>query len=65
MISWLPGGGGLIHTRSNRPLQVGSFRVVSAAVCVGAVAAGSVCSRTSSTPVATWFWQTEGCVRSV
>jgi hypothetical protein len=62
-ISWLPGGGGLTapHTRSNRPLWTTSFRVVSAVV--GALELRLLVvfvPRTSSTPVATWFWQTEG-----
>jgi hypothetical protein len=62
-ISWLLGGGGLTapHTRSNRPLWTASFRVVSAVVgaCVFRLLVVFV-PRTSSTPVATWFWQTEG-----
>jgi hypothetical protein len=62
-ISWLPGGGGLTapYTRSNRPLWTASFRVVSAVVgaCVLRLLVVFV-PRTSSTPVATWFWQTEG-----
>jgi hypothetical protein len=62
-ISWLPGGGGLTapHTRSNRPLWTAGFRVVSAVVgaCVLRLLVVFV-PRTSSTPVATWFWQTEG-----
>jgi hypothetical protein len=62
-ISWLPGGGGLTdpHTRSNRPLWIASFRVVSAVVgaCVLRLLVVFV-PRTSSTPVATWFWQKEG-----
>jgi hypothetical protein len=62
-ISWLPDGGGLTapHTRSNRPLWTASFRVVSAVVgaCVLRLLVVFV-PRTSSTPVATWFWQTEG-----
>jgi hypothetical protein len=59
----LPGGGGLTapYTRSNRPLWTAGFRVVSAVVgaCVLRLLVGFV-PRTSSTPVATWFWQTEG-----
>jgi hypothetical protein len=62
-ISWLPGGGGLTapYTRSNRPLWTDGFRVVSAVVgaCVLRLLVEFV-PRTSSTPVATWFWQTEG-----
>jgi hypothetical protein len=65
-ISWLPGGGGLTapYTRSNRPLWTAGFRVVSAVVgaCVLRLLVVFV-PRTNSTPVATWFWQTE--VRSV
>jgi hypothetical protein len=61
--SWLPGGGGLTapYTRSNRPLWLAGFRVVSAVVaaCVLWLLVEFV-PRTSSTPVATWFWQTEG-----
>jgi hypothetical protein len=59
----LPGGGGLTapHTLSNRPLQTASSRVVSAAVCVKKLRLLVVfVPRTNSTPVATWFWQTEG-----
>jgi hypothetical protein len=59
----LPGGGGLTapYTRSNRPLWTAGFRVVSAAVgaCVLKLLVEFV-PRTSRTPVATWFWQTEG-----
>jgi hypothetical protein len=59
----LPGGGGLTapYTRSNRPLWTADFRVVSAVVgaCVVRLLVEFV-PRTSSTPVATWFWQTEG-----
>jgi hypothetical protein len=59
----LPGGGGLTapYTRSNRPLWTAGFRVVSAVVgaCVLRLLVVFV-PRTSSTPVATWFWQTEG-----
>jgi hypothetical protein len=62
-ISWLPGGGGLTapYTRSNRPLWTAGFRVVFAVVgaCVLRLLVVFV-PRTSSTPVATWFWQTEG-----
>jgi hypothetical protein len=62
-ISWLSGGGGLTapYTRSNRPLWTASFRVVSAVVgvCVLRLLVVLV-PRTISTPVATWFWQTEG-----
>jgi hypothetical protein len=59
----LPGGGGLTapYTRFNRPLWTAGFRVVSAVVgaCVLTLLVVFV-PRTSSTPVATWFWQTEG-----
>jgi hypothetical protein len=59
----LPGGGGLTtpYTRSNRPLWLAGFRVVNAVVgaCVLRLLVEFV-PRTSSTPVATWFWQTEG-----
>jgi hypothetical protein len=59
----LPGGGGLTapYTRSNCPLWTAGFRVVSAVVgaCVLRLVVVFV-PRTSSTPVATWFWQTEG-----
>jgi hypothetical protein len=59
----LPGGGGLTapYTRSNRPLWIAGFRVASAVVgaCVLRLLVVFV-PRTSSTPVATWFWQTEG-----
>jgi hypothetical protein len=62
-ISWLPGGGGLTapYTRSNRPLWTAGFQVVSAVVgaCVLRLLVVFV-PRTSSTPMATWFWQTEG-----
>jgi hypothetical protein len=62
-ISWLPSGGGLTapHTRSNRPLWTAGFRGVSAVVgaCVLRLLVVFV-PRTSRTPVATWFWQTEG-----
>jgi hypothetical protein len=49
------------HTRSNRPLWTAGFRVVSTVVgaCVLRLLVVFV-PRTSSTPVATWFWQTEG-----
>jgi hypothetical protein len=62
-ISWLPGGGGLTapYTRSNRPLWTAGFRVVSAVVgACGLRLLVVFVPRTSSTPVATWFWQTEG-----
>jgi hypothetical protein len=56
-------GGGLTapYTRSNRPLWTAGFRVVSAVVgvCVLRLLVVLV-PRTSSTPVATWFWKTEG-----
>jgi hypothetical protein len=59
----LPDGGGLTapHTRSNRPLWTADFRVVSAVMgaCVLRCLVVFV-PRTSSTPVATGFWQTEG-----
>jgi hypothetical protein len=59
----LPGGGGLTapYTWSNRPLWTADFRVVSAVMgaCVLRLLVVFV-PRTSSTPVATWFWQTEG-----
>jgi hypothetical protein len=62
-ISWLPGRGGLTapHTRSNRPLCTVGFRVVSTVVgaCVLRLLVVFV-PKTSSTPMATWFWQTEG-----
>jgi hypothetical protein len=62
-ISWLPGGGGLTapYTWSNRPLWTAGFRVVSDVVgaCVLRFLVVFV-PRTSCTPVATWFWQTEG-----
>jgi hypothetical protein len=62
-ISWLPGGGGLTapYTRSNRRLWTADFRVVSAVVgaCVLRLLVVFV-PRTSSTPVAMWFWQMEG-----
>jgi hypothetical protein len=62
-ISWLPGGRGLTtpYTRSNRPLWTAGFRVGSAVVgaCVLRLLVVFV-PRTSSTPVATWFWQNEG-----
>jgi hypothetical protein len=47
--------------RSNRPLWTAGFRAVSAIVgaCVLSLLVVFV-PRTSSTPVATWFWQTEG-----
>jgi hypothetical protein len=63
MISWLPGGGGLTapYTQSNRPLWTAGFRGVSAVVgaCLLRLLVVFV-PRTSSTLVATWFWQTEG-----
>jgi hypothetical protein len=59
----LPGGGGLTapYTRSNRPLWTADFRVVSAVVgvCVLRLLVVFV-PRTSSSPVAPWFWQMEG-----
>jgi hypothetical protein len=59
----LPGGGGLTapHTRSNRPLWTAGFRVVSTVVGAWEFRLLLVfVPMTSSTPVATWFWQTEG-----
>jgi hypothetical protein len=49
------------HTRSNCPPLTAGFRVVFAVVgaCVLRLLVVFV-PRTSSTPVATWFWQTEG-----
>jgi hypothetical protein len=49
------------YTRSNRPLWTVGFRGVSADVgaCVLRLLVEFV-PRTSSTPVATWCWQTEG-----
>jgi hypothetical protein len=49
------------YARSNRPLWIAGFRVVSPVVgaCVVKLLVEFV-PRTSSTPVATWFWQTEG-----
>jgi hypothetical protein len=49
------------YTRSNRPLWIADFRDVSAVVgaCVLRLLVEFV-PRTSSTPVATWCWQTEG-----
>jgi hypothetical protein len=49
------------RTRSNRPLWTAGFRVVSAVVgaCVLRLLV-VFAPKTSSTPVATWFWQTEG-----
>jgi hypothetical protein len=58
----LPGGGGLTapYTRSNCPLWLAGFRVVSTVVgaCVLWLLVGFV-PRTSSTLVAMWFWQIE------
>jgi hypothetical protein len=49
------------HTRSDRPLKSASSRVVSAAVIVWESRLLVVfVPRTSSTSMATWFWQTEG-----
>jgi hypothetical protein len=62
-ISWLPGGGSLTapYTRSNRPLWTAGFRVVSTVVGAWVLMLLVVfVPRTSSTPVATWYWQTEG-----
>jgi hypothetical protein len=62
-ISWLPGAVGLTapYTRPNRPLWLAGSQVVSAVVgaCVLRLLVEFI-PRTSSTPVATWFWQTEG-----
>jgi hypothetical protein len=59
----LLGGGGLTapYTWSNCPLWLAGFRGASAVVgaCVLRLLVEFV-PRTSSTPVATWFWQTEG-----
>jgi hypothetical protein len=59
----LPGGGGLTAPISGLtgPLWTAGFRVVSAVVgaCVLRLLVEFV-PRISSTPVATWFWQTEG-----
>jgi uncharacterized membrane protein YeaQ/YmgE (transglycosylase-associated protein family) len=57
----LVGGLTAPYTWSNRPLWTAGFRVVSAVVgaCVLRLLVVFV-PRTSSTPVATWFWQTEG-----
>jgi hypothetical protein len=62
-VSWLPGGGGLTAPIPGltAPLWTAGFRVVSAVVgaCVLRLLVVFV-PRTSSTPVATWFWQTDG-----
>jgi hypothetical protein len=59
----LPGGGGLTAPIPGltAPLWTAGFRVVSAVVgaCVLRLLVVFV-PRTGSTPVATWFWQTEG-----
>jgi hypothetical protein len=59
----LPGGGGLTAPILDltAPLWTAGFRVVSAVVgaCVLRLLVVFV-PRTSSTPMATWFWQTEG-----
>jgi hypothetical protein len=59
----LPGGGSLTAPIPGltAPLWTAGFRVVSAVVgaCVLRLLVVFV-PRTSSTPVATWFWQTEG-----
>jgi hypothetical protein len=60
--SWLPGGGGLTapYTRSNCPPL--DSRLSSCSAVVGACELRLLVvfvPRTSSTPVATWFWQTE------
>jgi hypothetical protein len=62
-ISWLLGGGGLTAPIPSltAPLRTAGFRVVSAVVgaCVLRLLV-VFAPRTSSTPVATWFWQMEG-----
>jgi hypothetical protein len=62
-VSWLPGGGGLTAPIPSltTPLWTVGFRVVSSVVgaCVLRLLV-VFAPRTSSTPVATWFWQTEG-----
>jgi hypothetical protein len=62
-ISWLPGGGSLTTPIPGltAPLWLAGFRVVSAVVgeCVLRLLV-EFATRTSSTPVPTWFWQTEG-----
>jgi hypothetical protein len=59
----LPGGGGLTAPTPSltAPLWTAEFRVVSTVVgaCVLRLLV-VFAPRTSSTPVATWFWQTEG-----
>jgi hypothetical protein len=64
-ISWLPGVGGLITPilgMTDHPRKIASK--LFPLLCVEAVPAVFV-RRTSSTSVATWFWQTEGCVRNM
>jgi hypothetical protein len=59
----LPGGGGLAAPilGLTAPLQTAGSRVVSTAVFVWESRLLVVfVPRTSSTPVATWFWQMEG-----
>jgi hypothetical protein len=62
-ISWLPSGCGLTAPIPGltAPFWTAGFRVVSAVVgvCVLRLLVEFV-SRTSSTPVATWYWQTRG-----
>jgi hypothetical protein len=62
-VSWLPGGGGLTAPIPGltAPFWTTGFRVVSTVVgaCVLRLLVVFV-PRTSSTPVATWFCQTEG-----
>jgi hypothetical protein len=49
------------HTWSDRPLQSAGSRVVSTVTSVSESRLLVVfVSRTSSTPIAMWFWQTEG-----
>jgi hypothetical protein len=62
-ISWLPGRGGLTAPIPGltAPLWTASFPVVSAVVGAYSLRLLVVfVPRTSSTPVATWIWQTEG-----
>jgi hypothetical protein len=60
--SWLPGGGGLTAPIPGltAPHWTAGFRVVSAVMGVCVLRLLVVFApRTSSAPVATWFWQTE------
>jgi hypothetical protein len=62
-VSWLPGGGGLTAPIPGltATLWTTGSRVVSAVVGVWELSLLVVfVPRTSSTPVATWFWQTVG-----